>query len=74
MRPEQVPGTLFVLLCALAAWAIQAPEALLGLALGCAVGWWMMIEDHASRQSACFFLALAAWAASFLYLAWKVLV
>lgn len=74
MKAEQIPGTLFVLLAGLAAWALGEPGALLGLAAGCAFGWWSMIGHEQRVREVAFWLACAFWAVSFLYLVWKVLV
>ena len=39
MLAEQIPGTLFVLLMALAAYMNQDPDVIFILAIGCVAGW-----------------------------------
>lgn len=74
MKPEQVPGTLFVLLLALVAWMISAPVGLLLLAAGCACGWVFQTDsDNGAVSGAAFAGAMLFWTAAFVYLSWKVL-
>ena len=73
MTAEQVPGTLFVLLCTLVAWMVGSEAAILLLALGCAIGWVAMDPGFSNTRQWAFFAALLVWAAAFLYLTYEVL-
>jgi hypothetical protein len=74
MQPVQVPGTLFVLLIALAALQYSNPgPTLLLLALGCACGWGAMSGYGDRWTASLFFLALVLWALAFLLALTKVL-
>ena len=73
MNEVQVPGTLFVALCALVGWMIGAPEAVLLLALGCAIGWVSVDPGFSGARQWAFFGALLVWFLAFIYLCVKVL-
>lgn len=64
MQPEQLPGSLFVVLTALVAFATQAWLAILLLALGCALGWISYYPDERVKFLSTM-LALILWAAGF---------
>ena len=72
MLPEQIPGTLFVILAALVGFMLGEPGVILILALGCAAGWCGMIDQEPARRQYILFAAVGLWAVAFLYLVWKV--
>jgi hypothetical protein len=67
MLPEQIPGTLFVLLTALAAIQYSDPGLiLLLLALGCAAGWGTFGTYGPTTKLGFTLVAFALWAGGFL--------
>jgi hypothetical protein len=71
---EQIPGTLFVLLVALAAYMLDDCRPILILALGCATGWQTFNTGlSTSVRNALMLISVGLWAAAFLFLLTKVL-
>lgn len=64
MSPEQIPGTVFVLLTAAVALFTHQYIAVLALALGCAAGW-LTYTDAQVLKTPAFFGALFLWALGF---------
>ena len=69
---EQIPGTLFILLVALAAYMLGDARPILILALGCAAGWQTFNPDRMISNWARA-IALVLWVAAFLFLLIKVI-
>lgn len=65
MAPEQIPGTLFVLLTAWVGMSYNQDLAVLILALGCAAGW-QTYNPHPTFASIARLVALALWTIGFL--------
>lgn len=74
MNPAILPGALFVLLMALAAWMNKDPDVVFILALACAVGWASQLEDTLplSVRTFCWFVAIALWAAASILLLTRI--
>ena len=70
MLAEQIPGTLFVLLVALAAFMNQDPDVILILAAGCAAGW---ASYTALIPWVFWVVSLGLWAWAFILLATRIL-
>lgn len=70
MTPEQVPGSLFILLTAWVGMSLGLHLEVLGLALGCAIGWQCYNQEVSDSQRVFLFVAAAAvWAISFVLIA-----
>lgn len=72
MQPEQVSGTLFILLTAAAAWYFQDMPAILVLAAGCACGWQSYSPDERLALWAKL-AALCLWVFAFILVLWRLL-
>lgn len=75
MVPEQIPGTLFVLLLAGVAFATGQYGAVILLAIGCAFGWVSMLRgviNHPYRAIAAYF-AICFWAWALGVISWRIL-
>jgi hypothetical protein len=72
MSPEQIPGSLFVLLVALLATQYSNPgPILLALAIGCAFGWASYYPNSVVKTTTAI-AALAFWALAFILALTKV--
>lgn len=72
MLPEQIPGTLFIILLALVAYATGQWDAILLLALGCAAGWASFAPEEALADSSRW-TALGFWALSFVLISIRII-
>ena len=72
MAAEQIPGTLYVLLVALAAWMIGDAVTVVILALGCAAGWAVSVPTGRNTSKFFFVVALALWALAFVVLLTRI--
>lgn len=72
MEPAQLPGSLFVALVALVAYATGQWDALMLLALGCAFGWVSFSPDTSVAVLATW-TALALWALTFILVLVRIL-
>lgn len=72
MQPEQIPGSLFVGLVALVAYATGQWGSLLLLALGCAFGWASFAPEPTFANGARW-AALGAWLLAFILVSIRIL-
>lgn len=71
MLPEQIPGSLFVIILLAMGLALQEYEALFLLALGCAAGW-QTFNPSEKIAGPARIVALLFWTVSFILLAERI--